>query len=304
MIGALDIGATTVRAGIVSDSGELIATRERIIPPGQDARAFMDFTSKLLGSLAETGEHEVDAIGAGSCGVIREGTIVFSPNSSWKRLALAEALQARFLVPSFVINDADAFGLGVFHYEFAGKYKGICALTLGSGLGGSLIADGCAVSGISGISPEIGHMKIREGGAKCGCGAKGCLEAYVSRYGLMAAYRRNGGDRDALSPYDVTQAFRRGDKSAAKAYEELGHYLGVGMANVFNLFTPQAFIIGGGISRASAAFLPTAREAMIKNILDGLGPKPRLEISKLRSRASLLGAAHHARAQAQGGKIC
>ncbi len=299
MIGALDIGATTVRAGIVGENGEIIATRERIIVPGQGAREFLDFISRMLISLATAGGHELDAIGAGSCGVIRDGAIVFSPNSSWKKLALAEALHARFLVPTFVINDADAFGLGVFHYEFAGKHNGLCALTLGSGLGGSMISKAGAVLGLGGISPEIGHMKVRVGGAKCGCGARGCLEAYVSRYALMAAYRRYGGSKDAMSPYDVSQAFMRGDKAAVKAYQEFGHYLGIGMANVFNLFTPPAFIIGGGISRAHAAFLPAAREALANNILEGLGPKPRIETSKLRSRASLLGAAHHARAQAE-----
>jgi glucokinase len=300
VIGALDIGATTVRAGIVTDSGELAASRERILPPGLDARGFMDFIGALLGSLAASGDYELDAIGAGSCGVIREGSIIFSPNSSWKTLALAEALQARFNVPACVINDADAFAHGVFHYEFKGKHKGLCAMTLGSGLGGSLILAGETVLGMSGISPEMGHMKVREGGAKCGCGARGCLEAYVSKYALMAAYRRFGGDRDALSPYDVTQAWRRGDPAAAKAYAEFGNYLGAGMANIYNLFTPPAFVLGGGISRAHPAFLPAVRESIAKNVLTGLSPKPRIEISKLRSKASLLGAAHVAREKLGG----
>jgi glucokinase len=294
VIGALDIGATTVRVGLI-DCGEVAVTRERILPPGQDAREFMDFISAQLTSLVTAGGHELDAIGAGSCGVIREGSIIFSPNSSWKTLALAEALRARFNVPACVINDADAFALGVYHYEFPGKYGGLCALTLGSGLGGSLVRNGETIIGMAGISPEFGHIKVREGGAKCGCGARGCLEAYVSKYALMAAYRRNGGDRDALSPYDLTQAARRGDSSALKAYAEFGHYLGVGMSNIYNMLTPPAFVLGGGISRAHQFFLPAVREALAKNILLGLSPKPRIEISRMRSRASLLGAAHAAR---------
>lgn len=303
MIGVLDIGATNVCAGIIDDNGGIAATREKVIPPSQDTRAFLNFICSMLNALASAEGCELDAVCAGSCGVIRGGEILFSPNSSWKKLALAEALQSRFMVPSYVINDADAFGLGVFHYELAGKYSGICAITLGSGLGGSLVVNGKAHLGAGGISPEIGHMKVREGGAKCGCGAKGCLEAYVSRYALMSAYRRFGGNKDAMSPYDVTQAFRRGDAAAARAYAEFGYYLGVGMANTFNLFTPQAFVIGGGISRAHQAFLPAAREALSKNILEGLSPKPRLEISKLRSKAALLGAAHFARLMLNDGKI-
>ncbi|OGK09832.1 MAG: hypothetical protein A2Y63_04825 [Candidatus Riflebacteria bacterium RBG_13_59_9] len=231
----------------------------------------------------------------GSCGVIREGVVLYSPNTTWKKLALAEALTARFQVPAVVINDADAFALGVLQHELGSRFSGLCALTLGSGLGGSLADRHGPILGMGGISPEIGHIKVREGGARCGCGDRGCLEAYVSKKALMDYYRRYGGSKDALSPYDVYTRFCKGDEAAAKAFSTYGRYLGVGMASIFNLFTPPAFVLGGGISRAARAFLPMAREALAKGVLVGLGPKPSVIVSKLRSKASLLGAAYEAR---------
>jgi glucokinase len=242
-----------------------------------------------------TEDEELTAIGAGSCGVIRDGSILYSPNTQWKSLALAEALKARFQVPAVVINDADTFALGVYHFEFREQFSGLCALTLGSGLGGSLISERGLVRSMSGISPEIGHIKVREGGARCSCGGTGCLEAYVSKRALMASYRRYGGSADMFSPYDVYQAFRRGDDAAEKAFATFGRYLGTGMSTIYNLFAPPAFVLGGGISRAARAFLPTARQALSKGIMKGIGPRPRIVVSKMRSRASLLGAACQAR---------
>ncbi len=295
MIGVLDIGGTNVRAGLVSEGGELVLSRSRLLPPEADARRFLEFICSFLGSLAAKSDEELTAIGAGSCGVIREGSILYSPNTSWKSLALAEALKARFQVPTTVVNDADSFAMGVFNCEFPGKYSALCALTLGSGLGGSLISRQGLVRGVSGVSPEIGHIKVRQGGVSCSCGGSGCLEAYVSKRALMSSYRRYGGDKDALSPYDVYQAFKRGDKAAEKAFATMGRFLGTGMATIFNLYAPPVFVLGGGISRAAKAFLPSARQALAKGVVKGLGPRPRVVVSRMRSRASLLGAALLAR---------
>jgi len=254
MIGVLDIGGTNVRAGLVSEDGELITVRSRLVPPNADARKFLDFICAILGSLAAAEDEELTAIGAGSCGVIREGSILYSPNTQWKSLALAEALKARFQVPAVVINDADTFALGVYHFEFREQFSGLCALTLGSGLGGSLISERGLVRSLSGIS-----------------------------------------NADMLSPYDVYQAFKRGDDAAEKAFATFGRYLGAGMSTIYNLFAPPAFVLGGGISRAARAFLPATRQTLTKGIMKGIGPRPRIVVSKMRSRASLLGAAYQAR---------
>jgi len=284
-----------VRVGLVSEDGELVASRSRLIPPNADARKFLDFICAILGSLVAAEDEELTVIGAGSCGVIRDGSILYSPNTQWKSLALAEALTSRFQVPAAVINDADAFALGVYHFEFKNQFSGLCALTLGSGLGGSLVSERGLVRSMSGISPEIGHIKVREGGARCRCGGSGCLEAYVSKRALMDSYRRYGGSADILSPYDVYQAFRRGDDAAEKAFAVLGRYLGAGMSTIYNIFAPPAFVLGGGISRAARAFLPAVRQALAKGMMKGIGPRPRIVVSKMRSRASLLGAAYQAR---------
>lgn len=296
MIAALDIGATAVKAGLVTPEGELAVSRERLVPPGQDAKKFLDFVVRMIGSLMESvGGIELAAVGVGSCGVIREGSILYSPNTVWKSLPLREALEARLQVPTAVMNDADAFGLGVYHYELGGKFKGICALTLGSGLGGSLIGPDGAVLGFTGVSPEIGHMKVRVGGQKCECGGHGCLEAYVGKKAIITAYRRFGGKADAATPQEVFEAHKRGDEAAAKTFESVGVYLGVGIANIFNLFAPRAVVLGGGVSRAAPAFMPTLRQSLAESALKGLGAPPRVIVSKFRHKANLLGAAHEAR---------
>ena len=304
MIAALDIGATAVKAGLVSPECELVVTRERLVPAGQDAKKFLDFILRTVRSMLEHSDASaLTAVGAGSCGVIREGSILYSPNTAWKSLPLREALQARLQVPVAVMNDADAFGLGVYHYELKGKYRGVCALTLGSGLGGSLIGPNGAVAGFTGISPEIGHMKVRAGGPKCKCGGRGCLEAYVGKKAIITAYRRYGGKADVATPQDVFDAYKRGDEAAIRAFANMGFYLGVGIANIFNLCAPQAVVLGGGVSRAAPAFMPALRESLADSVLKGLGGPPRVVVSKLRHRANLLGAAHQAMRLQEAGTV-
>ncbi|OPX22118.1 MAG: hypothetical protein B1H03_05245 [Planctomycetales bacterium 4484_113] len=299
MIVSMDIGGSKLALGLVTEQNELVRTRHRPMPSGLTAKSFLALLEREIGHMMSgipDGEI-LDSIGAGTCGIVREGTVVFSPNTSWRSLPLADALREAFQVPVVVLNDADAFALGVYHYEFASRFRSIGVLTLGSGVGGAFVGPEGLFRGYSGISPEAGHTVIRAGGRLCSCGRRGCLEAYANQRVLLTDYRRKGGDRKVANGAELFRRFRQGDPAAAAAFTRYGKFLGVGMASLFHLYSPEAFVLGGGLSRAAPAFLPSLKSAMANQLIAGFPPRPQIFISRWREKASLLGAAFAVREQ-------
>lgn len=299
MIVSLDIGASKLALGLVNERDEMVRTRHRSMPARMTARAFLALLEEEIRRFASAipAGQALDCIAAGTCGIVREGTVMFSPNTAWRSLPLAEALRERFQMPATVLNDADAFALGVYHYEFAGRFQSLGVLTLGSGIGGAFVGPMGLFRGYSGISPEVGHAVIRAGGRRCSCGRRGCLEAYANQRTLLADYRRAGGDSSVSSAVELSRRFKQGEGAAAKAFARYGGFLGVAMASFFHLYSPEAFVLGGGLSRSAPAFLPALESAMENQLLTGFPQRPQVVISRWREKASLLGAAFAAREQ-------
>ncbi len=294
MIIALDIGATNLTVGGFSSSGILLGSFNVPTPKDPVPKSFLDFLFRTIQKCAVLDE-ELEAIGVGTCGIIREGVILYSPNTTWKTLPLEDALTQKFQVPVAVVNDADAFALGVFHYEFRDRFASLCGITLGTGLGGALIGNKGLFKNYGGISPEIGHMTVVADGRKCACGKKGCFEAYANEGALLRYYREVGGNVMGKTAKQLYVRFKKGEKEAITAFSRFGHYLGVGLSSLANVFDPEAIVLGGGLSRARLAFLESAGVSMKQNLISGLPIRPRIVVSRMLRKASILGAYHRAK---------
>lgn len=293
MIVAIDTGGRNTSVALFLPEGKLARLKQWPTPQSSSSLVLVRFLEGCINAVKKK-EEELDAIGIGICGVIKNGTILFSPNMGWRNLPLKSVLEQRFQAPTSVINDADAFALGTFYHEFAGEYDNICAITLGTGLGGAIIGGNGLFASFSGTSPEIGHITLVANGRKCSCGKKGCFEAYVSERALIQSYR--GRRRDEVkSGLDIYRLYKAGDEKAKEAFEVFGHYLGIGLSSIANIFAPQAFVLGGGLSKARMAFLASAERSLRDNLLSAMNGGAKIVFSRLLRRASILGAYHSAK---------
>lgn len=265
----VDIGGTTVKIGLFDREGCLLDKWE--IPTVKDnggASILPDVARSLLDKMKEKGIEREDlvGIGVGAPGAIdKEGNVVGrAVNLGWDSFNIPEAMRAYINVPISAVNDANAAAFGEM-WQGGGKgCANMVAVTLGTGVGGGIIVDGNILTGAAGGGGEIGHIHINDEEAEvCGCKNRGCLEQYASATGIVRlAKRRLEKDNapsvlreGAVSAKTVFDAVKAGDQVAIEIAEQFGMYLGKGLANVANVVNPEAFVIGGGVSKAGEILL-------------------------------------------------
>ncbi|SDJ13715.1 glucokinase [Frankineae bacterium MT45] len=306
----VDIGGTKVAAGVVDDRGRIVASVRRATP-GDDVLQTEEVICDVVGELSR--DHDVVAVGIGAAGWISSdrATVLFSPHLAWRDEPLREALRERIPVPVTVENDANAAAWAEYRFGAAAGQSVVVCVTIGTGIGGSLILDGRLFRGAYGVGGEYGHMTVVPEGRRCACGNRGCWEMYasgnalardarelaaVSPIGAERLLRLAGGDQAAITGPLVTQAAREGDPSAVEIYTAMGQWLGRGLANLAAALDPSLFIIGGGVSDAGDLLLGPAR-ATFAHSLTGRGFRPQATIvaAALGPEAGLIGAADLAR---------
>ena len=224
-------------------------------------------------------------IGVGMPGLVdtRQGKLVFAPNLHWSEIPIRLILSNRFQLPVFVENEANSGALGEYYYGAAVGKDDYIYLSTGIGLGGGIMIGGKLFKGSNGFAGEIGHTSIYEGGELCGCGSRGCWETYVGPRHIIRRIRRTlelgkpsvindlvEGDLDKLTVDTVVDAARIGDPIALSALKEVGGHLGVGIANLINIFNPELVVVGGALSPASPWLIPIIQEQIRKNALQPL----------------------------------
>jgi glucokinase len=198
-----------------------------------------------------------------------------------------------------VENDANCAALGEF-WRGAGRGAGsIFMFTVGTGIGGACVVDGCVWEGSNGIAGEIGHHIVAVNGPKCACGNKGCLEAMASGTAIVRDYLRLAGPgskdkRGSVTARTVVQRARRGEPAARSAMLRAADALGVGIANVFNIVNPEVIIIGGGVSRAGSLFVRPAVERARQLVYPRFRKLLKVRRASLGDDAGLIGAAYAA----------
>ena len=265
----VDVGGTTVKLGLFDGEGTLLDKWEiPTVTENQGEAILPDVAKSITAKMEEKGlaEADVAGIGIGVPGPVdRNGLLVGrAVNLGWDSLDIPKALGAYIKVPVRAANDANVAAFGEL-WQGGGKgYENMVAVTLGTGVGGGSIVDGRLLAGSTGAGGEIGHLHLQDGEEeRCNCGNSGCLEQYASATGIVRlAKRRLGEDekesvlrRGKVSAKAVFDAVKAGDGVAIEIAERFGDYLGKGLAIVAAVVNPEAFVIGGGVSKAGDILL-------------------------------------------------
>ena len=306
MIGAVDIGGTKIAAGVVDWDGQVLAKAQCPTDPPRGYDYAMQRVIEMLTEAVDRCGVKVQGIGIGCTGPIDPitgalGEVNFFPD--WEGCNPVKTLSAAFGVPAAMENDADAAALGEAVWG-AGKGKGsLLYVTVGTGIGGSLILNGRLYRGAGGCHPEVGHHVIDPSGPSCTCGARGCWESLASGPSMVEwakanelASRRNPN----LTAKDICERAEAGEGWARRAVEREAYYLGLGFANLVTLFAPDAIVLGGSVAKSAKLFLGRIQETIRQSC--GFIPIERVEVSvaSLGPDVGLIGAAqvwhHHYRA--------
>lgn len=268
----VDIGGTTVKIGMFSVKGELVEKWEITTRTDEGGRYILEDIAKSIDSkLSEKSIDKSDVVGVGMGvpGPVKEdGTVLKCVNLGWGEFNVANELSNLMGLPVVAGNDANMATLGEM-WQGGGKgYKNIVMVTLGTGVGGGIVINGKMISGVHGAGGEIGHMPIHDGETDvCGCGKKGCLEQYASATGIVrtAKILLNNSDKPSalrnvqyVSAKEIFDAAKGGDELASELVENYGQALGKALASVACVVDPEAFVIGGGVSKAGEIITTTA----------------------------------------------
>ncbi|HKJ83515.1 MAG TPA: ROK family protein [Mariprofundaceae bacterium] len=298
---ALDVGGTNLRLAVVDEAGKIharhaiqasLSTLADGIPSEAAQAEMLETLTDAIRRMID-GHPDVRAVGIGFPGFFRgnSGTLITSPNLPYLHdLSLARTLSERLRLPVVAQNDGLAAALGEFRFGTGRGAESLIHLTLGTGIGGGLILNGVPYAGEGGMAMEIGHLRVVPNGRLCGCGAKGCLEAYASARAVAARYREeHGGDvEDAAT---VQRLARQGDVTATRLLHEAGDYLGRAVAETAKLLDVHHVSISGGMTAAWEELLPPMRTAVEREVIPPLRGMVEICRSGLADDAGLLGAA-------------
>ncbi|HIE35893.1 MAG TPA: ROK family protein [Candidatus Omnitrophica bacterium] len=286
----IDWGGTFIKIGLVKISGK-VNLLKKLVYASERLKEKETFISKLISLIEEFKDYKIKGIGIGAPGIIdtRKGFIYYLPNvKGWENFPLKEMLEGRLKIPVFVDNDANLFALGEAKLGVGKEKKRIIFLTLGTGLGSSIIWEGKILeAGTSSL--ELAHVPVSLKGRKCGCGARGCIETFIGAKYLLRRYYQLKKERIK----EVRELFQRGlkkEKEALIVWREFSYSLGKFLAGMVNIFNPQMIIIGGGVSGAFRLFKPLLLETIKKEAMWPQLKNLKLVRAKLKN-AAIFGAA-------------
>ncbi|MGX7826901.1 ROK family protein [Actinokineospora sp. 24-640] len=293
----VDVGGTSVRAGVVDENGTVLDTARGSTP--QDEAALEEVICAVVHGLAS--RHEVGAVGLAVAGFVAADrrTVLFAPHLSWRDAPVADRVSERLGLPVVLEHDANAAAVGEHrHGALRGSRVGLL-IALGTGIGGALVLDGTVFRGAHGVAPELGHLPVVPNGRPCDCGKSGCWERYCSGTALAATALDLLADAPTsilsagtLTGRKVAAAAREGDPVAQRAVADLAHWLGEGLAIAADVYDPETIVLGGGVCDSADLFLDDARTHYART-LTGAGHRPLAHIhpAQLGDDAGLVGAA-------------
>ncbi|MDD1478074.1 ROK family glucokinase [Arthrobacter sp. H16F315] len=302
----VDIGGTKVAAGVVDAEGRILARAKRSTP-GDDPRAVEQVIVELVEELGAG--HRVWSVGIGAAGWmdLDGGTVLFSPHLAWRNEPLRDNLQRLLRRPVLLTNDADAAAWAEWRFGAGQGQDRLVCITLGTGIGGAMVMDGRIERGRFGVAGEFGHQIIMPGGHRCECGNRGCWEQYASGNALGREARELAaanspvaqellkavdGRVELITGVIVTELAKAGDATSRELLEEVGEWLGLGLANLAAALDPGKFVIGGGLCDAGELLVGPARKAFARNLTGrGFRPAADIELAALGPDAGLIGAA-------------
>ena len=305
----VDLGGTGIKAGVVSESGEILAKGSA--PTGQ-GRPYQEVIADIASLCKRVAQEAgvplsgVAAIGVGVPGICdpKTGVLPFCTNLGWHEVPFVDEMHKHIDLPVIVANDATVAG---FAESIAGVSAGTASsvfITLGTGVGGGIVIDGKPFSGAHGVGSEIGHMILQMDGEMCTCGNRGCFERYASATAIIREARkaalahpeslmlaRCNGDVANMTAKIAIDCAKEGDKTAQEVFNWYVKGLAHGIVSIINMFDPEIIVLGGGVSLAGEFLLEAVREAVKPLIFYKTMPYARIELARLSADAGIIGAA-------------
>jgi glucokinase len=297
MIGAVDIGGTKIAVGIVDNHGKVLARREAPTDPDHYA-AGIESIAEMLRAAAKQAGLEITGIGIGSTGPVdpmhgQFGDVDFLPG--WRGKSPVKDLQQIFHVRVALENDGDAAALAEAGWGAGRNRTRLIYVTIGTGIGGGIVLDGKLYRGVDGAHPEVGHHVVDPAGPQCSCGFRGCWESLAAGPAMVAWLETHApGDyahRQGITAKGICELAQQGDAVALEAVEHEAFYLGLGLANLINLFTPDAIVLSGSVMKSAPLFLDRMRAVIRRGCRFVPAEKTELTLASLGEDTNLIGAA-------------
>ncbi len=279
-LGTVDLGGSKILSVIAEGDGRRLGEDRRTTSAEEGPEVVLERIGvSLETALANAGVQRGDLAAVGICSPgpcdIDAGVISSAPNlPDWRDVPICRYLEERLGVRACLENDANAAAVGEHVYGAGRGCRHLIYITVSTGIGGGLIIDGRLYRGATGVAGEIGHMTVEPDGPVCGCGNRGCLEAFGSGTAIAARGEElvaQGGspllvrlaqEQGGLTAAIVGQAAEAGDSASRDIIQRAGYYLGVGLASYVNIFNPEVIIIGGGLAKMGELLLGPARAEM------------------------------------------
>ncbi|MEG0424392.1 MAG: ROK family protein [Cetobacterium sp.] len=304
----IDIGGTNSKIGILNSNGDILKSTsiktESI--EGVDYTLNKIWTSVLeLADELDITRDLIKGIGMGIPGpVIDQKKVGFFANFPWeKNINISEKMEEISGIKTRLDNDVNVIALGETLYGAGKGYSKSVTIALGTGVGGGIFIDGKLISGATGAGGEIGHMKLEKEGKVCGCGQKGCFEAYASATGVIREtlsrlqinknnelYKLIDGDLNKLEAKHVFDAAKNGDKFSLDIVDYVSDYLAMGIGNVLNIINPEVIILSGGVALAGDILLDKVKEKLPNYALGITIENLQIKLGQLGNEAGIKGA--------------
>lgn len=297
MIGAVDIGGTKIAVGMVDDNGKVLSRMEAPTDPNRYSDS-VELIAHMLRRTAQRAGAQITGIGIGSTGPVDPmrgefGDVDFLPG--WRGKSPVKDLATVFNVSAALENDGDAAALAEAGWGAGRNRKRLIYITVGTGIGGGIIIDGQLYRGVEGAHPEVGHQVIDPAGPQCTCGFHGCWESLAAGPAMVAWLERNAPadypHRAGITAKRICELALEGDALAQQAVETEAFYLGMGLANLINLFTPDAIVLSGSVMKSASLFMDRIRALIRSGCRFVPAEKTELTLASLGDDTNLIGAA-------------
>lgn len=319
----VDLGGTNTKFALVREGGEVLESNaiptKAMRKPEEVAHDIAQEVERLL-QIAREQERDIPALGIGIPGRIdwEEGICYLLPNfpNKWHQVPIRRWLEEETGLPVGVINDVRAITLAEKRFGAGRDVESMAMVAIGTGVGGGIVLNGELVIGQHGSAGELGHITVEAGGTECGCGNRGCLEAYATGPAMVAAAIRAvvqqndtvirdivEGDLNRVTTKVVSQAVEAGDRVAIEIMQRIGEYIGQAVANVYVTIDPELIVIGGGVSRAGEPLLESIRKGIKKRLYMVPWENVRLVRAELDMDAGTIGTATWAKERFDKGLI-
>ncbi|WP_053367837.1 ROK family glucokinase [Bacillus sp. FJAT-27245] len=303
----IDIGGTTVKIGFLNLQGDIIHKWQ--IETNKESQGLYildEIWDSVAGKISEWNISNILGMGVGAPGFVDKttGIVHEAVNIGWQDFKLRQELEKRSGIPVYVENDVNLVALGENWLGAGNNTKELLAITLGTGVGGGVIANGEILNGMNGTAGEIGHIIADPKGYPCNCGRTGCLDTIASatgivhqamdrieenpESGLAALYHKNG----TIDAKDIFDLAKKGDRICEEIINRTADLLGLLIANAAMIVNPSKIIIGGGVAKAGEQLLRPVRHSFQKYSLPRISEKCKIETAKLGNDAGMIGAAY------------